>query len=200
MTKFTLEEKRHKTLKKHKTMINSLNSIAAIKTALMRLTCKQKQFIYQIARLEYRIYKSLLKWDEVNALIEDEEQNLKSLNAAIQAAGKGKVADKLLIWKTKSEYRLFKLNLRKNKIEIIKVVINQSKLEQTKQALVALEKDIAQLEIQKQQLSVVVTENKNDTTKKGIFESWENFRQNNEENPINKSIRAFMKDNLLMAS
>ncbi len=181
-------------------MTNSLTSIAAVETVLMRFAIKQKLFIYRIARLEYRIYKSLLKWNEVNALINDEEQNIKSLNAAITAAGKGKVAEKLLIWKTKAEYKLFKFNLRKNKTDITKLIINQSKLEQTNQALASLEKDLAQLEIQKQQFSVVITENKYDIPKKGIFESWENFRQANEENPINKSVRAFIKENLLMAS
>jgi len=54
-------------------MINSLTSIVAFETVLMRLTIKQKQLIYQIARFEYRIYKSLLNWNEVNALIVEEE-------------------------------------------------------------------------------------------------------------------------------
>jgi len=126
-------------------MINSPNHIAEIETVLIKLTLKQKQFIYQIARLEYRIYKSLTKLSEVNILIAEEENNLNSLNAAIKAAGKGKVKDKLSIWKTKTEYKLFKLNLRKNKIDIAKVVINQSKLEQLKQALMTLETDIKAL-------------------------------------------------------
>ncbi len=180
-------------------MINSLTSIAAIETVLMRLTIKQKQFIYQIARLEYRIYKNLLKWNEVNAIIAEEEQNIKSLNAAIRAAGKGKVAEKLVIWKTKAENKLFKLNLRKNKIDIAKVVINQSKLEQIKHALIALEKDISEIEEQKQRFSVEITENKNEMPNNSIFESWEKIRQTNEENPVNKSIKAFLKESLLMA-
>jgi len=181
-------------------MNTQLTSIAAIETVLNRLTIKQKQFIYQIARLEYRIYKSLLKWNEVNSLISEEEQNLKSLNAAIQAAGKGKVAEKLLTWKTKAEYKLFNLNLRKNKIDITKVVINQSKLEQTKLALITLGKDIAEIEKQKEHFSDKIIENKISIPNNSIFESWEKFRQTNEENPINKSINAFLKENLLMAS
>jgi len=181
-------------------MITSLTSIASIETVLMRLTIKQKQFIYQIARLEYRIYKSLQKWKEVNALIVEEEQNIISLNAAIQASGKGKVAEKLFTWKTKAEYKLFKLNLRKNKIDITKVIINQSKLEQTKQALITLEKDITEIEIQKEHFSDKIIENKISIPINSIFESWEKFRQTNEENSINKSIKAFLKENLLMAS
>ena len=181
-------------------MINHLTSIAAIETVLMRLSIKQKLFVYQIARLEYRIYKSLLKWNEVNALIVEEEQNIKSLNASILAAGEGKVAEKLLTWKTKSEYRLFKLNLRKNKIDIAKIIINQSKLEQTKQALIALEKDITEIDIQKQRFSVVISENRIEIPENSAFESSEKFRQGNEENPINVSIRTFLKEYLLMAS
>jgi len=135
-------------------MLNQLPSLAAIETVLMKLNMKQKQLIYQIARLEYRIYKSLLKLNDVNELIMEEEQNIKSLNDAIQAAGKGKVAEKLMVWKVKAEYKLFKLNLRKNKIDITKLIINQSKLEQAKQALITLEADIAKIKIQKQNLQV----------------------------------------------
>lgn len=181
-------------------MNNSLTSIAAIETVLMRLTIKQKQFVYYIARLEFRIYKSLLKWEEVNGLIVEEELNIISLNAAIQVAGKGKVAEKLLTWKTKSEYKLFKLNFRKNKIHITKVIINQSKLDQIRQALIDLEMDIREIELQKQRFSFVTVIDKIEIPKNSAFESWEKFKQTNEENPVNKSIRTFLKENLLMAS
>jgi len=109
----------------------------------IQLTFKQKKFIYEIARLEYRIWNAITKLEIVNNLIVEEEGNIISINAAIRAAGKGKIAEKLSIWKTKSEYKLFKLNLRKNKIDVVKIVLNQSKLEQTKNALISIEKSLS---------------------------------------------------------
>ncbi len=181
-------------------MLNQLPSLAAAETVLMKLNMKQKQFIYRIAMLEYRIYKSLVKLNEVTLLIMEEEQNIISLNDAIQAAGKGKVADKLTVWKTKAEYKLFKLNLRKNKIDITKLIINQSKLEQTKQALISLEADLNKIIIQKQNFSTVLNENKTAKSKDINFESWEKLRQMNEVNPINQSIKTYLKENFKMAS
>jgi len=176
-----------------------LNQLVAIESALMKLTLKQKNFIYQIARLEYRIYKSLMKLNEVNVLIVEEEQNIKSWNAAIKAAGKGKVAEKLTLWKVKAEYKLFKLKLRKNKIDIVKLILNQSKLDQLKQALNALEGDIEKIKMQKQGFAVVEL-NKIELHKDSIFESWEKYREVREDNPINQSIKAFLKEHLKMAS
>jgi len=181
-------------------MLNQLPSLAAIETVLMKLNMKQKQLIYQIARLEYRIYKSLLKLNDVNELIMEEEQNIKSLNDAIQAAGKGKVAEKLMVWKVKAEYKLFKLNLRKNKIDITKLIINQSKLEQAKQALITLEADLAEIIVQKQNFSKKIKEIKTVISKGINYEYWERLKQRNEENPINQSIKTYLKENFKMAS
>jgi len=64
------------------------NHLTAIENALMKLTFKQKNFIYTIARLEYRIWKALTKLEIVNKLIIEERENITSLNAAIAAAGK----------------------------------------------------------------------------------------------------------------
>ncbi len=183
-----------------KIMINSLTSIAAVENVIMKLTMKQKLFIYQIARLEYRIYKSLSKLNEVNLLIAEEEQNLISINAAIIAAGEGKVVDKLIVWKTKAEHKLFKLNLRKKKIDVVKLVINQSKLEQTKIALTALEMSLAWVEKQSLNLTPVIEENKQQLNSESIFTSWQKSKQSEEENPINQSIKAFIKENFKMAS
>ena len=113
--------------------------------ALEKLIHKQKLFTYQIAKLEYKIYVGLIKLEKVNLLINTTETNIISLNAAILAAGEGEVAKKLLAWKTKEEYRLFKYNLRKNKIDVTKLVINQSKLKQCKKALEVVEKTILTL-------------------------------------------------------
>ncbi len=176
-----------------------LNQFAAIENALMKLTLKQKNFIYRIARLEYRIYKSLIKLNEVNVLIDEEEKNIISWNAAIKAVGEGKVAEKLITWKIKAEYKLFKLKLRKNKIDIIKLILNQSKLEQLKQALIAIETDIEKIKMQKQGFAVIEI-NKIEPHKDSIFESWERFRQIKDENPVNQSIKAFLKEHLKMAS
>jgi len=123
-------------------MRNPLTSIPAIETVLIRLSIKLKQLIYQIARLDYRIFKRLSMLEKVDNLIAEEVQNIKSLDAAIKAAGKGKVAEKLIAWKVKAEYKLFKLNIRKNKIDLVKIIINQSKLQQHQEALISIENDI----------------------------------------------------------
>ncbi len=175
------------------------NLLSPIENTLMKLTFKQKDFIYTIARLEYRIWKALTKLEIVNTSITEAEGNIASLNAAIAAAGKGKVADKLMAWKTKAEYKLFKLNLRKNKIDVVKLVINQSKLEETKQALITLEADIEKIEMRKESI-ITVKEKKTVLNKEIIFESWNSNRQTKEENPLNQSIKAFLKANLKMAS
>jgi len=174
------------------------NEIPLIENAIMKLTFKQKNFIYTVARLEYRIWKALTKLEIVNSLINEEQDNIASLIAAIAAAGKGKVADKLLVWKSKAEYKLFKLNLRKNKIDITKIIINQSKLEQTKQALIVLEKDIAKIELQKPHFEEIIKDNKPTLTSTGIFNSWESL--NDEVNPVHLSIKAYLKEHFKMAS
>jgi len=158
-------------------MTHPLTSIAAIETVLMRLSIRQKQFIYQIARLDYGIFKKLAMLEIVNSLIIEEEQNIKSLNAAIIAAGKGKISEKLTVWKVKAEYKLFKLNLRKSKIDPIKLILNQSKLEQLKKALTCLEIDISMLMAQKQNVSPIFQENhKDETLNENIFTFFEKKR------------------------
>ena len=181
-------------------MIHQLTSMAVIETVLMKLMIKQKKFIYQIARLDYRIFKSLAKLEVVNALIIEEEQNIKSLDAAIKAAGEGKIAEKLIVWKIKAEYKLFKLNLRKNKIDIAKLIFNQSKLEQLKQALIALETDIAHIETQKQSFAPAERESKIETNHESIFTFWEKAKRLKEQDPINQSVSAYLKEAFRMAS
>jgi len=174
------------------------NQLTAIENALMKLTFKKKNFIYTIARLEYRIWKALTKFEIVNDLIVEELDNITSLNAAIAAAGKGKVADNLIAWKIKAEYKLFKLNLRKNKIDVVKLVINQSKLEQIKQALIALEANIEKIEIQKPNFVEIIQSSKPALPYSKVFNSWE--RLNVEENPVHHSIKAYLKERFKMAS
>ena len=169
----------------------------ATETILMKLTIKQKQLIYQIARLDYRIFKSLAMLETVNVLVNEEEQNIKSLDAAIIAAGEGKVSEKFTIWKVKAEYKLFKLRLRRNKIDPTKIIINQSKLVQHQQALVALEKDIANIKTQKQVLTPVIEEK--EVNNDSMLTFWLKSQQLQEQNLINQSIRGFLKD-LKMAS
>ncbi len=181
-------------------MLNSLTHIAAFETVLIKFTLKQKQFIYQIARLEYRIYKSLTILSEVNALIVEEEKNLKSLNAAIKAAGEGKVAEKLTIWKTKAGYKLFKLNLRKNKIDITKVVLNQSKLEQLKQALIALENDIKAIEDQKPNVVPSLITDKKEVEKIDASTTLESVNKFIQKSSITHSLELNIEDKLKMAS
>jgi len=182
-------------------MLNKLPTISAIETVLMKLTIKQKQFIYQIARLEYSIYKRLSKWKEIEILISTEEKNIKSLNSAINAAGEGSVAEKLLVWKAKAEHKLFKLNLRKNKIDIPKLILNQSKLEQLKQALISIEADIKQIISQKETLyPVIKIGSVSETNNKDLFASWKMQKDIEKENLLTKSIAAFLKENLKMAS
>jgi len=178
-------------------MINQITSISAIETVLMRLSLRQKQLIYQIARLDYRIFKSLALLETVNVLINDEEHNIKSLDAAIKAAGEGNVSKKLTAWKIKAEYKLFKLHLRKNKIDPTKIIINQSKLGQHQQALIALEKDIANIKVQKQVLTPIIE--KKEIKNESILTFWQKSHQLQEQNPVNQSIRDFLKD-LKMAS
>ncbi len=181
-------------------MHNQMGSIASIETVLMKLTIKQKQLIYQIARLDYGIFKKMARLKVVNVLIEEEEENIKSLDAAVKAAGKGKVSDKLSIWKVKAEYKLFKLNLRKNKIDVIKLILNQSKLEQTKHALVSLELDIEHIKAQKQKHLPVILKNKDFIEIENLFPLWESTQAIKEKNTINQSINVYLKQKLQMAS
>ncbi len=83
---------------------------------------------------------------------------------------------------------------------MVKIVINQSKLEQTKQALIALEKDIHDLEKQQLKLKVPL----NVEVVKGAF-TIENFKTGEYkiENPnklILESIDKYVRDYLKMAS
>ena len=180
-------------------MQNSLTSISAIETVLIRLSIKQKQLIYQIARLDYRIFKRLAMLEKVDALIAEEEENIKLLGVAIQATGKGKVAEKLIAWKVKAEYKLFKLNIRKNKIDLVKIIINQSKLQQHREALISIENDIKTLEGQKRKLSPQVNEVKK-ATGEDMFIFWEKARQLKEQDPVHQSIKAYLKEVFQMAS
>ncbi len=177
-------------------MLNSLTSIAAVENVLMKLTLKQKQFIYQIARLEYKIFKSLLKLEELEILIAEEEKNLKSINAAVEAAGEGKIKDKLSVWKTKAEYKLFRLNLRKSKIDVVKLVLNQSKLEQLKQALSALNNDIEMVVGRKKNFEMVA---KKEITTSNSFNNWNKIKEMEDKNPVNQSIKIFLKQHFQMA-
>ncbi len=182
-------------------MLKKLSTIPAIETVLMKLIMKQKQFIYQIARLEYRIYKGLSKWNELEILISTEERNIKSLIAAIKAAGEGSVAEKLLIWKAKAEHKLFKLNLRKNKIDIPRLILNQSKLKQLKKALISLETDIKEIISQKESFyPVIKIENVSETNYKDLFAGRKMQKDIEKENLLTKSIAEFLKANLKMAS
>jgi len=179
-------------------MINSLTSVTTIETVLMKLTLKQKLFIYQIARLDYRIFKSLLKLEEVEILITEEEKNLRSVNAAIEAAGEGKIKDKLLVWKTKTEYKLFKLNLRKNKIDVVKLVLNQSKLEQLKQALSALNTDM--IKIEGQMKNLIIMDNNKEITPSNALINWNKMKEMDDQNPVNQSIKIVLQQHFKMAS
>ena len=181
-------------------MIHSIHSIAAFETVLLKLFLKQKQFIYQIARLEYRIYKKLAMLEIVNALIVEEEQNIKSLDTATLAAGEGKVSEKLTVWKVKAEYKLFKLNIRKSKIDVVKLIINQSRLEQLKQALTSLEKDILNIESQKQSVLPLSNDSENELEIGNMFAFWKKSQQLKEQNPINQSVKTYLKEVYQMAS
>ena len=123
---------------------------------LIKLIHKQKLFLYQIARLDYKIWVALLKLESVNKLISTSEANIYSLNNSLAVAGNGEVYNKLKVWKTKEEYNLFKLQLRKNKIDVCKLVINQSKLRQTKEALLIIDKLIADLQKQSTQNQPII--------------------------------------------
>ena len=180
-------------------MLHKLTSIPAIESVLIRLAMKQKQLIYQIARLDYRIFKSLAMLEKVDALIAEEEENIKSLSVAIKATGEGKVAEKLIAWKVKAEYKLFKLNIRKNKIDPVKIIIKQSKFQQHRQALESVEKDILALETQIQKLAPELNENKNEIGE-NMLKLWEKARQFNEQGPVNKSIKAYLDQVFKIAS
>jgi len=123
---------------------------------LQRFLCKQKLFLYQIARLDYKIWVALLKLESVNKLISTSEANIYSLNNSLAVAGKGEVYNKLSVWKTKEEYKLFKLQFKKNKIDVCKLIINQSKLRQTKEALLIIDILIADLQKQSTQNQPII--------------------------------------------
>ena len=177
-------------------MKNQLTS--SIENALMKLTFKEKNFIYTIARLEYRIWKALTKLEIVNKLITEEQENITSLNAAIAAAGKGKVADKLIVWKTKAEYKLFKLNLRKNKIDVTKIIINQSKLAQTKAALKTIEADILQFEEQQFKSNSFTETPITNNASNILFNDWQNHQHQNAS--VKASLTKYFDEALKMAS
>ncbi len=121
-------------------------NIKNVDFVLEKLIHKQKLYTYQIAKLEYKIYVGLVKLEQVNLLINKMETNIKSLNAAIIASGDGEIKDKLVVWKIKAEYQLFKLGMRKNKIDVVKLILNQSKLEEVKQALIVVNQSIKVLQ------------------------------------------------------
>ena len=180
-------------------MLHELTSLPAIEKVLIRLTIKQKELIYQIARLDYRIFKSLAMLEKVNALIAEEEQNIKSLDAAILAAGEGKVAEKLMTWKVKSEYKLFKLHIRKNKIDPVKIIINQAKLHQHRQALESVEMDILALDAQKLLISPKLNQDEK-MTGENMFILWEKARQLKEQGPLQQSIKEYLNQVFQIAS
>ena len=121
-------------------------SLPLLETALFKLNFKKKKFIYEIARLEYRTWLALTKLSHVEELIKQEGEYLASLQAALKVVGEGKLAAQLNVYIIKTEYKLFKLQIRKNKIDIAKLLCNQSKLGQLKQALLVLETDIEDVE------------------------------------------------------
>ena len=135
-------------------MLPVISSLAAFETIFFKLNFKRKKLAYEEARLEYRIFDALAKLEKVNLALHEEESNLASLAKAIEACGEGKIKEKLMVWKTKSEYKLFKINLRKIKIDVIKLACNQSKLEQAKAELKVVENDLTELKNQELKLKL----------------------------------------------
>ena len=172
----------------------------AIENALIKLTFRQKQLIYQIARLDFRVYTTLARLDKLNGLIDEENKSISSLNSAIQAAGKGKVADKLNIWKEKAEYKLFRLNLRKSKIDLVKLLIDQSKLEQLKQALISLGRTLEEIKKQNQVAEKPIAFVPLRPGANGLYEFYIKEKGLTHDNPLQQSIRDYLKNHLKMAS
>ena len=181
-------------------MLPTINSIAT-ETAKMKLILKQKKFQYEIVRLEYKIFLAVTKLDNVNFSISESEETIVSLNASISVSGKGKVMEKLVRWKTKEEYKLFKLHLRKAKIDVCKIVINQSKLSQTKEALLVVEKSIETLNPTEEKTKELTTSISytSITPLDHLFFHPQDFIKN-KNNPLSKSIDEYLRKALKMAS
>ena len=126
-------------------MADNINFSPLLETIIFKLTFRQKKYIYEIARLEYKIWLALSKLAIVDNLIEEERNTINSIKAAIKAAGEGRIAEKLSSWLVKAEYKLFKLQLRKNKIDIARLLVNQSKLGQIRAALIIVEQQIEKI-------------------------------------------------------
>ena len=181
-------------------MLTKTTSLPALENALFKFNFKKNKFIYEIARLEYKIWLALSKLETVTALIKEEEENIESLRNAIAAAGNGKVAEKLISWQTKAEFKLFKLNLRKNKINITKLIQNQSKLGQTREALIVIQKDITDVEKQIliAKVPVVVNTVANNESGRILFETWNKFLQ--QKDPVMTTIDQYVRGYLKIAS
>ena len=181
-------------------MKNQQTSANNFGDALLKLSFRQKQLICQAARLEFRIFVTITRLNALNEKIAEEEKNILSLTNAIHAAGESKVAEKLRTWKVKAEYKLFRLNLRKSKIDIIKLAINQSKLEQARQALIALEKDLEKINTQQQAMEKPMQSQPALPPVVGLFEFYMKEKKTQYEKPIHQSVRSYIEDYLKMAS
>ena len=181
--------------------MDNFSPITALKEALLKFFLRKKKSEYDIARLEYRILANISRFEKVNAMIAQETENIASLEAAIKVAGIGKVGNKLMIWKEKSVQKLFKLNLRKDKISVAKIVINQSKLNGARQALIEINNSIQNLESQISEAAQPLAEAKGAAAPgEAIFKLWEKTKIDNHHNPIKDSINEHLNKFLKMAS
>ena len=140
-----------------------------------------------------------IKLEIVETKIAEETQNLASLNQAIAAAGKGKVGEKLMAWKMKAEYKLHKLQLRKEKIDIAKLIINQSKLTQHREALITLEQGIASINMQLETAKPIEKIEKVEVTTQTADLLFTYWKKAQEPSPLSISIAQYLKDNLKIA-
>ncbi len=179
-------------------MLPKLTDKADFQIVLTKLIYKQKQYLYQIAKLEYRIFISLFKLNEVNEKIIKEEANMLSIKNALIVVGEGEVREKLKTWEIKAEYKLFRLHLRKSKINIAKIVLNQSKLLEISKALKVVENTINEIENQEKLITNEIFKTSENSHIKPIISLSENMKGTRE--PDKKYYKSFNDLKVKMAS
>jgi len=103
---------------------------------------------YQKSRLLFRTERTILKLEKIVAAISLIKKKNVDLSNAINAIDDGELKDQLKIQKIKAEYKLFLLQVRKNKVNVTKIILNQSKLNELEVIVLNLITTITNIESQ----------------------------------------------------
>ncbi len=130
-------------------MKSNMNNTDSLNKAVVEILNKKlKSKEYQKSCLLFRTERTILKLEKIEAAIGLIKKNKNDLSTAINAIEDGELKDQLKILKVKAEYKLFLLEIRKNKVNITKIIINQSKLNELDAILLILKTHIREVELQ----------------------------------------------------